>query len=167
MEHFDEALAHWAPFFGAQVPAGAAFLGLLFVALSLNLARIIAEPGLSRRAEIALMLIVLNLVVASCGLIPDQSARAFAIEVLLAAGFVWVVTLGLTRSLLRHTAEAFRGVALMNLALLQITVLPFVAGGVLLLLGSGAALHFIAAGMILGIAKAALDAWALLVEINR
>jgi modulator of FtsH protease len=55
----------------------------------------------------------------------------------------------------------------MNFALLQITVLPFLAGGVLLLLGSGAALHFIAAGMILGIAKAALDAWALLVEIHR
>lgn len=167
MDGFDAALANWEPFYGAQIPAGAALLGLLFVALSLNLDGIIGAPSLSRRAEIALLLILLQLVASSIALMPDQPAWAFAVEILLVAGFVWVATLGLSVNLLRHVGAEQRALAVMNIALLQVALLPFIVGGALVIFERGPALHLIAAGTILCVAKAALDAWVLLVEIKR
>ena len=45
-------------------------------------------------------------------------------------------------------------------------MLPYITGGVVLA-GLAPALHLIAAGIILCIVKATLNAWVLLVEINR
>lgn len=167
MDDFGSALGAWAPFFGAQIPAGAALLGLLFIGLSLNLTGILAARSLSRRAEIALILILLHLVVSSCALIPDQPARAFAAEVGAAAGLVWVATALLTRDLFLHCAPERRGLAIANFALLQAATLPFLAGAALLALGQTPAMHLIALGAILCVVKPALDAWVLLVEIHR
>ncbi len=82
MTPFPPTLATWQPFFAAQLGAGAALLGLLFVGLSLNLGRILANPSLPLRAEIGLMLLALQLVVCSILLIPDQGRLSAGIEVL-------------------------------------------------------------------------------------
>ena len=60
-----------------------------------------------------------------------------------------------------------RRLAWQNMALLQLAVLPYFAGAVLLLAGVEGALHALAFGTIFCLAKAALDSWVLLVEINR
>ena len=44
MPGLDAALADWQVFFAGQLGAGATLVGLLFVGLSLNLARILAAP---------------------------------------------------------------------------------------------------------------------------
>jgi modulator of FtsH protease len=54
-----------------------------------------------------------------------------------------------------------------NLVLLELGILPFIIGGVLLLLGMEGGFYWIAAGVIVSFIKAVMDAWVLLVEINR
>ncbi|MFT3972977.1 MAG: hypothetical protein QM699_05890 [Amaricoccus sp.] len=91
-----------AGFFSAQFAAGAALLGLIFVGLSLNLTRILSEENLPRRAEISMVLLVLQLVVASIALIPGQSLALVGVEVLLAAGLAWGITTAIGVAILRH-----------------------------------------------------------------
>jgi hypothetical protein len=79
---FDTKLAAWQPSFAGQLGAGATLLGLLFVGLSLNLARSLADRLLPVRAEIALIVLVLQLVDGSVALVPDQPRAAMAAEVL-------------------------------------------------------------------------------------
>jgi hypothetical protein len=70
--------ADWANFFVAEVGASAALTGLLVVAISINLARILAIAQLPGRAAEGLIILVGAFVLGSVALIPDQSARAFA-----------------------------------------------------------------------------------------
>jgi hypothetical protein len=168
MSGFDAELAAWQPFFAGQLGAGATLLGLLFVGLSLNLARILADRLLPVRAEIALIVLVLQLVVGSITLIPDQPRGAMAAEVLAVGGLAWVVTAAMNARLIRGAQGSDgRRLAWQNMALLQLAVLPYVLGAALLLGGREGALDAIGFGMILCLVKAALDSWVLLVEINR
>jgi len=166
MSDFDAAMADWQLFFAGQLGAGATLLGLLFVGLSLNLARILATPSLPLRAEIALTLVMQLVVVAALALIPDQPALAFGIEVVAVAGLIWCLTAWLSLGMRRADPERAATHAA-NFALLQVALLPVIAGGLLIASGRHAGLHLLAAGMILCIVKATLDAWVLLVEINR
>jgi modulator of FtsH protease len=167
MPPFTPTLAAWQPFFAAQLGAGAALLGLLFVGLSLNLSRILAIPSLPLRAEISLMLLALQLVICSVMLIPDQGTTSAGIEDLVIAGIIWLATTTIGIRILRAAPRTERLHGWWNLGFLQLATLPYLAGGVMLLLGSPHGLHVVAIGMILSFLKAGLDAWVLLVEINR
>lgn len=156
----------WTAFFAAQLGAGAAFLGLIFVGLSLNLARILAEPNLPRRAEISLILLILQSVVASVALIPGQPVSAAGLEILVAAGAAWLVATSLAIAIKRH-AKGPEEQPRRNLAILQAALLPYLAGATLLVAGQPAGLYLVALGLILSFCKAALDAWVLVIEINR
>ena len=80
----------WDNFFTAEVGASAALLGLLFVGVSINLARIISLPGLPNRALLALIILLTILVVSSLLLVPGQSLTLVGIEVLVVGLIVWV-----------------------------------------------------------------------------
>jgi modulator of FtsH protease len=56
---------------------------------------------------------------------------------------------------------------IVNLVLLEFGILPFIVGSILLLLGIEGGFYWIAAGVIVSFIKAVIDAWVLLVEINR
>ena len=167
MTDFDALLGSWQAFFSAQLAAGAALVGLLFVSLSLNLARILANASLPKRAEVALLLLMLQLVVASVALIPDQGPKLLGAEVVAVASTVWIATLLHALSFLRAMPPELRRLGWQSIALLQVAVLPYIAGGAMLLAGAPRALHLLALGMIVSIVKAGIDAWVLLVEINR
>ncbi len=76
------AIADWKDFFVAISGAAAALAGLLFVALSINLTRIINRGIVDRAAE-TLILLASVLTVGLLGLIP-QSPVAFGFELLAA-----------------------------------------------------------------------------------
>jgi modulator of FtsH protease len=166
LARFDAALASWQGFFSAQLGGAAALLGLLFVGLSINLTRILGDPSLVRRAEISLSLLMLQFVVSSIMLIPDQGPTAVGLETLGVAGLAWVVTAALSRAILRAAPPRGRRLALSNL-LLRAAILPYLAGAAMLLIGAPGALHLVALGLILSFVKAALDAWVLLIESDR
>lgn len=72
--------AEWESLFVAEAGASAALAGLLFVALSINLERILKGSGLPGRAGEAIVLLLTVLVVSTFGLVPGQSPRVLALR---------------------------------------------------------------------------------------
>jgi hypothetical protein len=81
------------PFFVAVISAAAALTGLLFVAVSINLDKIVKGPGfLSARAAEALASLLLVLVGSALVLVP-QSVRLLGLEILILVVPLLVVTI--------------------------------------------------------------------------
>ena len=74
--------SNWAPVFAAIAGASAALTGLLFVALSINLGKVIAGQGLIGRAVEVLVLLTSVLIVSTLLLMPDQPRDGAAAEIL-------------------------------------------------------------------------------------
>jgi hypothetical protein len=157
--------AGWENFFVAEAGASAALTGLIFVAVSINLSRILSYPHLPGRAAQALMVLLPVLVVSTFGLVPGQSARLLGSEIL---GVGVVTALGMTRLQVRdriHVQE--RTWVISSVVTSQLPLLPFAVSGVLLLCGSPGALYWLVAGSILSFGAGVLNAWVLLIEILR
>ncbi|HET7715330.1 MAG TPA: hypothetical protein VFK86_06855 [Bauldia sp.] len=162
------ALADWETFFAAQAGASAALAGLLFVGVSLNLAKILAAAFLPMRAFLALLLLLAILVISSLLLMPDQSTRAAGAEILIAGGAIWVIGAYVEwNGWRRRTAFQNPITFLFNVVLLEAATIPWLVGGILVLYGAAAGLYWLGVGIILAFVKAVVDAWVLLVEINR
>jgi modulator of FtsH protease len=159
------APADWHEFFNAAVGASAALLGLLFVAISINLKLILKHRHLPGRAAGTLGTLLSVLVVCSFGLVPGQSNRALGVEIL-ATGAV-VATQAIWVSVGKRSEGDPLTWTLGNLPILLFPALAFVGGGCSLLAGSGGGLYWILAGTVLTFVGTTLNAWVLLVEIVR
>src|SRR6185437_13962675 len=82
----------WGDFFIAQVGASAALAGLIFVAVSLNLTKILALSHLPKRAFQALMVLLEILVVSSLALVP-QPLPWFGGEAVLISLPIWIAVI--------------------------------------------------------------------------
>jgi hypothetical protein len=155
----------WENFFVAEAGASAALTGLIFVAVSINLSRILSFPHLPGRAAQALLVLLPGLIISTFGLVPGQSARLLGIEVL-AVGALGI--LGMSWLQIRARVHVQRRLWVISLVLTsQLPLLPFVVCGVLLLLGSPRALYWLVPGTVFSFAAGVLSAWVLLVEILR
>src|SRR5580658_4933303 len=81
----DEIATGWANFFAAEVGAAAALSGLVIVAISINLQRILSFPQLPGLAAEMLIMLVGALLICSFGLMPDQTPKLFGGEIFGAA----------------------------------------------------------------------------------
>jgi modulator of FtsH protease len=160
------AASEWTDFFVAGAGASAALAGLVFVAVSINVDRILRFQGLPERALATVMLLLSVVLVSLIGLIPGQSRPAMAGE-LLGVGLVFaVVVLGLTR---RSTAsrDRQRVHTFGHWLLVGLGTVPVVLGAVSLFAEAGGGLYWVAAGMVLATTGGVGNAWVLLVEILR
>lgn len=157
----------WEAFYTAQLGAAAALGGLVFVGLSLNLKKILSYAWPPGRALLALMVLMAILIISSFMLMPGQSLNALGIEIASVGVLLFLVGSGMEVYALRKVSLQNRPAFIVNLALLELGILPFIVGGVLLLLGVEGGFYWIAAGVIVSFIKAVMDAWVLLVEINR
>jgi hypothetical protein len=157
----------WENFFMAEVGASAALTGLLFVGVSINLTRIISLPGLPNRALLALILLLTILIVCSLLLVPGQTLTFVGIEVLVVGVVVWTIATTLDVSILRKKEPEYRLQYMVNMALSQFAVLPYVIAGIIVLTRGADGLYWIVPAIVVSFIKAILDAWVLLVEINR
>jgi hypothetical protein len=157
--------AGWENFFVAEVGAAAALTGLLFVAVSINLTRILAIKHLPGRAAETLIVLVGVLFMATCGLVPGQGQVAFGCEVGAVGAVVWAAVVR-TQWRARHDPEARRWIR-GRVVTTQAACLPFVIGGGLLARGNPAGLYWLVPGVLASFAAGALNAWVLLVEILR
>jgi hypothetical protein len=164
---FEATLDAWQPFFTAELGAAAALGGLLFVGLSLNLTKILSFPALALRALVALVLVLAVLVISSVALIPGQSERAFTAEVLVVAVVVWASVTVMDVHIFRSRGVQSVPQYAANMVVLQVAAAPYVIGGIMLLAGSVAGFYCVALAVIGSFVKAVIDAWVLLVEINR
>lgn len=74
--------AGWKSLFVAGTGASAALAGLLFVAISINLERILQSAGLSGRAGEAMVLLITVLSVSTLVLVPGQPPTVLGAELL-------------------------------------------------------------------------------------
>ena len=160
-------VATWDDFFMAQVGASAALAGLLFVGLSINLSKILASRSLPDRAEKALAILVLILMISSLFLIPGQSPTEFGVELLAVAFAGGGAVVALSYLVLRDSDPRYRRSARAELAYASGIVALYAFGGALTLAGSPYGTFPFVPAVLLSYLTAILDAWVLLVEINR
>lgn len=158
----------WFDFIIAAAGASAALAGLVIVAISVNIARIISFPHLPARAAATIATLILILVVSMTALIP-QAIALFGIETLVFGFCCWLLQLWAARQMLivrrernRPWYESIRGITLG-----QIQVLPFIIGGGLLAAANADGLYWISVGVIAIFIFSIYNAWVLLVEILR
>ena len=160
----DAAELGWSEFAVAMAGAAAALAGLIIVAMSVNIDRILKAPSVAARGLSAIGALVLALAASCLILIPGQPPWALGVEVLVGAGVLWVLW-GYTVRDVR--ADARPGMpALPRLGILALAPAVYTVGGVLLL-GSLAGLAWVAAGAILSVVVGVVVAWIALVEILR
>jgi hypothetical protein len=158
----------WGEFFAAEVGAAAALAGLLVVAISINIEKIMAMATLPPRAAQTLIIISAALVLGGLALFPRQPLGIFGWEAV-ATGIVIALTGALeVRNLFaRRTANDPLFWSLYPLALVLITALPPIIGGVLLIGGDDAGVYWAAVGVIIAFLTTLQGGWVLLVEILR
>jgi hypothetical protein len=171
-EEEEGQMGDWHDFLLAQAGAAGVLTGLVFVGVSINLEKIMSQPGfgLSGRAAEALILVVAVLTASLLLLVPRQGTMMVGVEVLAIglAAWGWVVAIQLLR--LRGWQEMepeLRRAFVVRVALGQLATLPFVAAGIAVLAGGLGGLYWLVAGMVFSILVALFDAWVLLIEINR
>jgi hypothetical protein len=155
----------WATFFSAELAALATLTGLVVVAISINLPRILAYAHLPTRAGEALIGPVGAITVTSLVLVPEQPALLLGAEVILIGLVMVVAPIVFQARAWRVRKDAWERI--MRAVSTTGFSLAFVGGGALLLEGARSSLYWIAAGDILGILAVVLSAWVLMVEILR
>src|SRR5271156_6296178 len=84
-------LAEWQTFFAVQAGAAATLTGLVFVAVSINLSRIMEVRGLPGRAAESLLQLLQVFFVSGVALVPRQSVAALAWEILVISAVSWLI----------------------------------------------------------------------------
>jgi hypothetical protein len=157
--------AGWENFFVAEAGAAAALSGLLFVAVSINLARILSIRHLPERAAETLVVLMSVLVVATFGLVPGQGHVALGCELLGVGLVVWVMAVR-AQAIAHRDVEQRRWLPTRVVGT-QAASLPLVVAGGLVASGRVCGLYWIVPGTLAAFASGMLNAWVLLVEIQR
>jgi len=160
-------MAGWSDFFVAEVGASAALAGLVIVAISINLARIISYPGLPGRAAETLVAPTGVLVVSSYMLVPGQPPAALAAEIGAAGAVMWLMPMLIQLRTWRGEAGMPRRSLAMRFALTQLSSLPILAAAALLFHGDPGAVAWMVPGIVASLIATVINAWVLLVEILR
>jgi hypothetical protein len=152
-------------FFVAELSAAAALTGLLFVAVSINLTRVLQFPQLPTRAAETLISLMSVLVIGTFDLVPGQPIRTYGIETAVTGLATWAI---LTVALIRtHKLDREYGPIWGRVIPNQLPPLPYVVAGVLLASGRPRGMYWIVPGILLSFASGIFGAWVLLVEIQR
>jgi len=156
----------WHDMFVAMAGAAAALTGLIFVAVSINLERVLKFPALPPRAAETLSILVGLLVLSVFVLVPGQSLTALGAEILV-LGVVMGTVLLTKRLRLPRAAGQPRTWTVTPVVVILAASLPMAAAGISVLVRGGGGLYWLVAALILGFAGSVLNAWILLVEIHR
>jgi hypothetical protein len=165
------ALETWHDFFIAAAGAAAALSGLIFVAVSINLATILAEEKkigssyLTGRALESLADLLVVLGISLVALDPSIDRAVFAgLLLICAAGSA----ISPVRSASAYLSSQVKPVAYnLRLFLALLLVAAYAVTGATLLAQAGGGLHWLPFAFVLAVTIAATNAWILLVEVLR
>jgi hypothetical protein len=157
----------WDSFFMAEVGAAAALAGLIFVSITINLQRIVANPSVTLRAFQALLLLVGTFVLAAIFLVPGQSPPEQGAELLVVTVALWVALDGLEWSAWARASALYRGFLTGHSIQIQIPYVFAFVGSVALLLSSPSALYWFVPATLSAFLIAIFEAWVLTIPILR
>jgi hypothetical protein len=161
-------MGSWADFFTAELAAAAALTGLVIVGITINVARILAEPGLPGRAAETLVLPTGVLVASTYALVPHQPDWLLGSELALTGAVMWVIPTRIHIQALRAgNGQIGPHGGRPRFALAFFSSWPFIVSGILMFLHSGSALYWCVSGIIVATIATVINAWVLLVEILR
>jgi hypothetical protein len=161
----------WGEFGVGAAGATAALAGLLIVAISVNVEKILASRVATRGASSTIASLVLALVASLLVLIPGQTLPGLGLQLAVVLVPATALQVG---SLVAGAIERRKGAAgitpgvltaIAVLAVLQFA--PFLTAVVMLFAGLGGGLVALAAGVVIVIIASMVTAWALLVEVLR
>lgn len=160
-------LSAWAGFFSAEVSASATLTGLVTVAISINLTRILETEHLPSRAGELLFSLTGALALCSAALIPGITAHGFGAVALGIAAVA--IVFGARNQLLwrRQIGGSEWARQIISATGRVVSTLPIAVGGVEVWFGAPSGLAWIAVGIIGTLVISVLNAWVLLVEIIR
>lgn len=162
------SLDAWSDFIVAQVGASSALLGLLFVGVSLNLTKILAASSLPSRALVAMTLLVAILLMSTLLLIPAQPALVIGAEILAVGTAAWLLgTVLEVRKMNLDISVVSKSNRVINFIIFEFATLPYIVAGLMLLSGNANGLYWFSAAVVISLLKVVIDAWVLLIEINR
>lgn len=161
-----EVLEGWGDFFVAEVGATGALLGLLVVAITINLDKILEFPWLPGREAETIGILLNTLIIGGLGLIPWTSEVVYGSTVLVVAVAAWLMILIAQVRSPTVPTEGVRQNVGVRIAMTQVATFPFVLAGIFLLAG-GPGMYLIAIGTLASAAVAVANAWVLMVEIRR
>jgi len=161
------AISGWSNYLSVLAGAAATLTGLVFVAVSINLARILSTLGLTGRAGESLLQLFGVVIISTTALIPQQPPVALGTEILAMGALLLIIqTVFQVRYLTSKTGHP-RVWGIVRIVQTVLANVPFCVAGILILRGSTAGLYWLAPGFIFSLAAGVANAWVLLVEILR
>jgi hypothetical protein len=160
-------VAPWADFAVGVAGAAAALTGLLFVAVSVNIHRIMQLPNLPGRAGQTLITLITPLLVSIFLLVPNQprdllGSELIGLGLILGCALVWLNRPG-TKS--HEESWGTWAAGRFGPAILASTMIVF--AGTSLVAEAGGGLYWLAPAVLLAILAGLMNAWVLLIEILR
>ena len=153
----------WTVFLSVAAGVAATLTGLIFVAVSINLSRILEVPRIANRAAESILQMFGALLISMCALVPGLSSLVLGVEVALIGLMLWIMV-----TLLQYGAFAREFPRpLISIALAQVATILFCFAGISMATGTLGGLYWLAPGIILSITAGVSNAWVLLVEILR
>ncbi|GAB3389772.1 hypothetical protein GCM10027568_12460 [Humibacter soli] len=158
----------WSDFYVAVAGASAALAGLIIVAMSVTIKQIIASRTLPSRAGATISSMVLILVLVILGLMPHQTDVALGIEFVAASILALFPPLLMSQRVLTDTTYNVSMMSRLSRVVLGVVPVALaLVGGILVIAGLEAGLFLVAAAIALIFAISMLNAWVLLVEVQR
>ncbi|QNG19607.1 hypothetical protein G4H71_16820 [Rhodococcus triatomae] len=161
-----QALDAWSEFNVAVAGAGAALAGLLIVAMSVNIERILQAVTLPSRAAASIGALVLSVTASCLALVPGQSATLLGFEVAAGVLVLWALEYVAIRSILREPGQP-SVLRVPKIAVGALAPAAFSVGAIVLITGSPDGYYWVAAGSVLAVMSGVLFSWIALVEILR
>lgn len=162
----DAALDEWTDFNVAMAGATAALVGLVIVASSVNIERIIKAATLTARLGAGISVLVLALVVTGLGLVPEMPLAVYGGFAAAGAVVAGVFQINATRRIFADTSPEAHARTL-KAAVGFVPLTAYVVGGLLLVAGVAGGMPVLAAACMLAIVSALLVSWVVLVEVLR
>jgi hypothetical protein len=161
------AAERWADFGVGVAGASAALAGLVFVAVSINLSKILEYRNLPGRAALTLTLFVTPLMAGILLLVPGQPGAALGAELLVAGIWLGGFELVLNQRAGRSDKETPLTWVLVRLFPIIVSCGCLLLAGTTLLAQAGGGLYWLAPSVLAAFAFGLINAWVLLVEILR
>jgi modulator of FtsH protease len=160
-------LTAWSYYFSAIASADATLTGLIFVAVSINLTKILATPGLTGRVAEPMIQLFGVLAISTTCLIPGLRPHTLGLLILILTIFIWAFQVFTQAIYIAAKTGNPRYWLVTRVLQTQVACIPLFVSGALLLHGVSSGLYWAAAGFVLALAAGVESAWVLLIEILR